>query len=388
MLQRTSILIFSLLALLTFSPALAGDDDARQQELKRIKQEMAEKKKKLKRAGRKERSTLSELEKIDRAIHAGGAELAEQQIKLREAETALAGMEQDRERIAGEIGRLRPLFAARLRALYKVQRSGGFALALLSSENIDTATRRARALAVIANRDQRLIAEYQETLRRLETTREELKDRQAEIRGRTEAVASKRASLEERRKKKRTLLASIKQEKSSYEETLRELEESSINLWAMIHEAEKERAAAARRKQEAPQPRVSGRGALPWPVQGPVLTRFGTQRHPQFGTVVYRRGIEIQAQEGEEVRTVSAGQVAFADWYKGYGRLVIVDHGDGLYTLYGHLSVLNTSAGDRVERGQVVGRAGDTGSFAGPRLYFELRRNGVAQDPLLWLAKQ
>lgn len=387
MIQRTSILILSLLALLAASPAPAEDNDAKQQELKRIKREMAEKKKKLKRAGRKERSTLSELEKIDREIHAGGAELAEQQRKLRQAESAAAELDLSRGNVSQQIDRLRPLFAKRLRAMYKVQRSGGYALAVLSSENIDAATRRARALAVIAHRDQRLISDYQESLARLAATQSELRDQQAEIRGRAEAVEAKRRSLEERRRKKRTLLASIKEEKSSYEETLRELEDSSINLWAMIHEAEKERTAAARRKPAA-LPKASGRDSLPWPVAGQVLTRFGTQRHPQFGTVVFRRGIEIQAKEGEDVRAVSAGQVAFAGWYKGYGRLVIVDHGAGLYTLYGHLSVLNASAGDRVERGQVIGRAGDTGSLAGPRLYFELRRNGEAQDPLLWLAKR
>src|SRR5512145_3203886 len=122
MLQRTSILILALLAVLAFSPAMAEDNDAKQQELKRIKREMAEKKKKLKRAGRKERSTLSELEKIDREIHAGGAELAEQQRKLRQAESAAAELDLSRGNINQQIDRLRPLFAKRLRAMYKVQR--------------------------------------------------------------------------------------------------------------------------------------------------------------------------------------------------------------------------------------------------------------------------
>jgi septal ring factor EnvC (AmiA/AmiB activator) len=112
------------------------------------------------------------------------------------------------------------------------------------------------------------------------------------------------------------------------------------------------------------------------------------QRHPQFGTTVFRRGIEIEAHEGEAVRAVNDGQVAYADWYKGYGKLVILEHGNGLYTLYGNLSRLDLKKGDRVIRGQVIGLAGDTGSLKGSKLYFEIRQNGEAQDPLAWLAKR
>jgi septal ring factor EnvC (AmiA/AmiB activator) len=119
-----------------------------------------------------------------------------------------------------------------------------------------------------------------------------------------------------------------------------------------------------------------------------VLTRFGTQHHPQFGTIVFRRGIEIEAHEGEPVRAVEGGNVAYADWYKGFGKLMILDHGSGFFTLYGNLSQLNLAKGDRVVKGQVVGLAGETGSMKGSKLYFEIRRNGEAQDPLAWLAKK
>ena len=112
------------------------------------------------------------------------------------------------------------------------------------------------------------------------------------------------------------------------------------------------------------------------------------QRHPQFGTMVYRRGIEIQAREGDSVRAVRDGQVVFADWYKGYGKLIILDHGGGFYTLYGNLSRLDLIKGERVTSGQVLGLAGETGSLKGSKLYFEVRRNGEAQDPLRWLAKR
>jgi murein DD-endopeptidase MepM/ murein hydrolase activator NlpD len=102
--------------------------------------------------------------------------------------------------------------------------------------------------------------------------------------------------------------------------------------------------------------------------------------------MVFRRGIDISARIGDEVKAVAGGEVVKADWFKGYGKLVIIDHKDGMYTLYGNLSQVEVNNGDRVERGQVIGFAGDTGSFKGVKLYFEVRRNGEAEDPLLWLA--
>jgi murein hydrolase activator len=380
--------------LLALFLALAGvvraeDSQEKHQELQRIKKEMQEKKQKLQRADKRERSILSELEKIDREIQAGSAQLADQRRKLREAEAALAEIEQSNMATTQELARLKQLYAARLRALYKMSRTGGYALAVLSSDSFTSAYRRVHYLGIIAERDQRMIREYGAALERLASREREVRDRAGEILARREAVEKKRVSLESQRSKKGEILGSVKQEKSVYEATLKDLEESSSNLWAMIRLAEREKKAAGKK---APAhdtvPTSADRNRFPWPVNGPVLTRFGSQRHPQFGTAIFRRGIDIAAHTGDEVRAVHDGQVVFADWYKGYGRLVIIDHGEGLYTLYGHLSQLTVGGGDRVKRGQVVGLAGDTGSLKGSKLYFEVRRNGEAEDPLLWLAKR
>lgn len=159
----------------------------------------------------------------------------------------------------------------------------------------------------------------------------------------------------------------------------------------MVKKDEAERRAAKTAHAPAQkESRASGteKGRLPWPLEGQVLTRFGMQRHPQFGTMVFRRGIEIEAREGQAVRAVSDGEVVYADWYKGYGKLMILDHGNGFYTLYGNLSQLDLNKGIRVTKGQIIGLAGETGSLKGAKLYFEIRRNGEAEDPLARLAKR
>jgi septal ring factor EnvC (AmiA/AmiB activator) len=384
------ILVFVLM-LFVSSPAIhAGDDTSKQHELDRIKREMHEKKKKIKQADRKERSILSALDKLDRDIAAGTAELADQQKRLREAEDALREVEQKNNEIARELVSLKRSYGERLRALYKMSRSN-YAVAVLAAEGPGGPIKRVKYLSTVAERDRTVMREYGSALSRLATRQAEIAEIKEDILGRKRSVEVKRAELEVQRQKKAGILSGVRQEKGLYEQTLRELEESSVALWTMIKKDEQERKAA---KVVVPPARGAVRGPassqnrLSWPVDGQVLTRFGMQRHPQFGTMVFRRGIEIAARDGESVQAVESGEVAYADWYKGYGKLLIIDHGNGFYTLYGNLSRLSLNKGERVVKGQVIGLAGDTGSSKGAKLYFEIRRNGEAQDPLGWLAKR
>ncbi len=131
------------------------------------------------------------------------------------------------------------------------------------------------------------------------------------------------------------------------------------------------------------------KGRLPWPVDGRVITRFGFERHPSFRTVVENKGVEIAPDEPEaRVRTVHGGKVVYADYFQGYGNLLIVDHGMTYYTLYGHCAEFLAAVGDMVEAGQPVAVAGDTGSLKGECLYFEVRFKTRALDPLQWLKRR
>ena len=126
-------------------------------------------------------------------------------------------------------------------------------------------------------------------------------------------------------------------------------------------------------------------GALPWPSEGVVSARFGTGG--RGAPVSSRNGIELSLPEGQAVRAVHEGTVAYADAFSGYGNLVIVDHGDRAFSLYGHLSGVSVKKGDRVEAATPVGLAGRNPS-GNPSLYFELRVDGQPVDPLQWLKRQ
>jgi septal ring factor EnvC (AmiA/AmiB activator) len=116
------------------------------------------------------------------------------------------------------------------------------------------------------------------------------------------------------------------------------------------------------------------------------VQEFGRVVDSEFLTQTLRNGVAFDAPRGTPVRSVAAAHVRYADWFRGYGRLVILDHGGQYFTVSGHLDEIAVSVGDPVDPGAVIGTVGDTGSLAGPRLYFEVRRGGKALDPREWLA--
>ncbi|HWV17945.1 MAG TPA: peptidoglycan DD-metalloendopeptidase family protein, partial [Rhodocyclaceae bacterium] len=124
------------------------------------------------------------------------------------------------------------------------------------------------------------------------------------------------------------------------------------------------------------------RGKLRLPVRGEVANRFGAQRAE--GTSW--KGLFVRAAEGAEVKSVAAGQVVFADWLRGFGNLLIIDHGDGFLTVYGNNESLFRQAGDKVKGGEAVASVGNSGGNPESGLYFELRHQGQALDPLKWVS--
>ena len=126
------------------------------------------------------------------------------------------------------------------------------------------------------------------------------------------------------------------------------------------------------------------RGQVPRPVEGRVRLGFGRQIAQQSQTVTPSTGIEIEAALGQSVRAVGPGRVLFAGWLQGYGQMILVDHGSGMLTVSGYLEELAVNPGDSVQRGQVIGSVGETGSLSGPGLYFEIRRDNKALDPEAW----
>ena len=183
----------------------------------------------------------------------------------------------------------------------------------------------------------------------------------------------------------------MQRERAVHEEAVRELEEAERELSSRLAEIEKQSPPAAMVAPEI-QLRASirkARGKLPFPVQkGRVEVHFGRAVDPRFGTVTLQKGIDVRANLGTPVLAVWDGKVVHAGWFKGFGNLLIIDHGDRVFSLMAHLDQLEKAVGDAVHQGDEVGTVGDTGSLKGPYLYFELRSGEKALDPERWLSRR
>jgi septal ring factor EnvC (AmiA/AmiB activator) len=121
------------------------------------------------------------------------------------------------------------------------------------------------------------------------------------------------------------------------------------------------------------------------PVKGKIVSLFGKFKNTRYQILNFRSGIEIQTDRGEPIAAVFAGKILYADWFKGYGNMIIIDHGENYYTVYAHIEEAFKSTGDDVDAGEVIATVGDTGSITGPKLYFEVRHHGKPLDPMQWL---
>jgi murein hydrolase activator len=243
----------------------------------------------------------------------------------------------------------------------------------------------------------RMIQEYRVTSEGLADRRKRLEARRAEMSVLRTEAESERAEADREAAKRRVILARVRDERAYHDRMVGELGEATRRLEAFIRDLQEKRRVAkipppsTKPPKAAPGESTPGvglgamRGRLEWPAAGRVVEEYGMRVNPRFGTKTFRNGIDIDAVDGSNVHAVYPGHVLYTGWFRGYGNLIIVDHGSEYYTLYAHVADMKVAEGDDVRQGQVIGTVGDTGSLQGPRLYFEVRYQGKPQDPAQWL---
>ena len=273
----------------------------------------------------------------------------------------------------------RPKLRARLVETYKMGQAR-YARLLLSVNDLRSLGRTYRMVTELAHLDRRRVEEYNATLGALGSTMAALEAQQIENRQLRARARAARRDLDESIAAQSELLARIGEQRDLNGQFTAELERSRQLLQAML-------AAMASDAPSGPVPPALPlrpfRGALAWPVTG-IVTEATNTPGPEAGTVIVRDGIEIAARQGLAVRAIHQGQVAYADAFTGFGNMVIVDHGNETYSVYGYLSVIAARPGALVDRGQILGSIGRSPTGT-PALYFELRIDGTAADPLEWL---
>ena len=326
-----------------------------------------------------ERTLLAELRKLelDRAIKVEQLEQIERDAA--DVQQKLLSATARTEKLQGEAERQRPDVEARMVQLYKMGRAGYWRL-LLDVNNLRDVGRAYRTAAALGRIDRDRVNEHRQTMAALTNERKTLQARAKELEALQRKAQQASAAVERAVTARADLVTSIDTRRDLNAQLTGELQDAQRKLQTTLSQIVAGRPAAA-----TALPLRPFQGTLPWPADGVLSARFGN-RAPGVAGPPVRNGIEISLAEGHAVHAVHEGTVAFADLFSGYATLVIVEHADQSYTLYGHLGSTSVHKGDRVEAGTTVGLAGRNPS-GNPSLYFELRVDGRAVDPLQWLKR-
>lgn len=340
-------------------------------------------------------SVSEQLRQIEEQLHQATAELGtikeqrvsvENDITLNERQLAEA-----QKRLEGR----ETVFYKRVRDIY-INGRLSYIDVVIGSKDFSDFANRLEVLKRIIDSDITLINEIKKERAEIEAHKQKLETDRAKLVELEKAALAKQAEIEQKKAERNVVLQKAQNDRATAMQAIEELNASSAQVSAMLKERQAARAAAAAAAAAAAQTSagqgqgasdnwVQGTGQLGWPVSGEITSPYGYRVHPIWGTTIYHSGIDIGVDEGTPVHAADGGVVVWSGWMGGYGYAVVIDHGNGLSTLYGHNSELAVDEGQSVAKGQVISYAGSTGNSTGPHVHFEVRVNGDPVDPMGYL---
>ena len=302
-------------------------------------------------------------------------------IEINQMEEKISRLKKDREGLSGEIARNRDYAEKRLQALYKMHMIGRMDVAGMPSSVFDFFVQQ-NSMKSIVESDFDFIDKQNGDLEAFEKLEEEM-EKEIEARTLLEAELNDQIRINHSEtRKKELILKEIRQKKQL---SLAAVE--SLKLAALQLDDRMETIRSGTTKKTEGDSFSDHQGTLMLPVEGEIISEFGNSISGNYKTFTFQKGIDIKVERGEPVKTVFKGEVMFAQWLKGYGNVLIINHGDNYYTLYAHVEEMFKNEGENVETGDVIATAGDTGSIKGMCLHFEVRYHGKPVNPMKWLRK-
>ena len=368
-------LLLTLLIALLALPAGAASKDP-EAALKRVKQRIEQLQRSVREDVARRDKLSANLRESEEAVAGARRRLEDVRGRIRDSDARLAGLEEERRRAEQRLEEQRDELAAALRAAYVTGKEEHLKL-LLSQKDPAALGRMLVYYSYFGKARAERIGEIEQAVARLgELASEELAERE-----KLAALEQERerevATVEEARAGREKALAAVKGQIKSSEDSIAKLKREARALEKLIADLRK-----ALDQVPAPsgQPFERVRGKLPWPVPGRVVASFGQSR----GGGLKWNGVLIATERGTEVKAPYAGRVVYADWLPGLGLLLILDHGGGYMTLYGHNEQLYRGVGETVQAGDPIATVGDTGGQSRPELYLEVRKGTAPQDPRKW----
>jgi septal ring factor EnvC (AmiA/AmiB activator) len=335
----------------------------------------------------KEKAVIDELDAAEEALNRVRQQVHAAEVGLEKIKAQIDELQNEHAALEKEIDANEAHAARRLEALYKLSWVGRVQL-LATSENFFDFIQRKSALEKILQQDEALLDKLNEDQTAVETLLEKLNVSKAEQRSLELTLKNRLQALDDEQRKRNRLLTKIRGEKKLTLAALTALQSAAEELDTTMQQFRPRAVPAQPETAADPQgPFNAYKGLLSWPVRGKILSFFGPYRDKKYNVTNFQRGIDIQAERGEPIRAVADGYTIFSKWFKGFGNMMIIDHGDHYYTVYAHLEEMFKVKGDRVENGEVIATVGDSGSLLGPALHFEVRHRGEPLDPLEWINK-
>ncbi len=319
------------------------------------------------------------LSRVRKKIGAIESERAALEARIAETEAASAALGNRTAESAGYVAR-------RLTALYKLHWLGKLQF-LAASDSLTDFIALKTGMEKILAYDETVLNRFSENKQKLQGLLEDLGRQKAEKSELEKEYAAQVRLMAAEKAKRAELLSAIRSKKSHAVAALNALKAASAELERKIASLRKKPAKTEKPENAPSKPFPKLKGLLNMPVKGNIKHFFGAYKDPVYDVSNFRSGIDIQAEKGASVTAVSGGQVIFSDWFKGYGNMIIIDHGDNYYTVYAHADQVFKSEGQWVKAGEVIATAGDAGALTGAGLHFEIRHHGKPIDPMKWLKK-
>ena len=373
MTRLTSALVVGIILISFMGPAFADEIEDKQRELDSIQKQMEEQQRKAALARSKEQSVMGQIRQIQQELDAAQSQYEEVSGQLSYTEQQLRANTELLSRLEKKLAEQNKILNKRLRDIYKNGQLN-YLDVLLGAADFNDFTTRLDLLRRVLAQDFALIESTKKDRELVAKTKAALETDRVAIVGLKQVTSEKKGQVESRRQERQTVLNAATYERATAERAYRELMETSRQIEQMI-----------KRAQSGEKNVAGSTGTMIWPISGEITSNFGWRTHPIFGTQRFHSGIDIGADYGDAVRAADSGAVIYADWMGGYGNAVIIDHGNGISTLYGHNTSLLVSEGQAVAKGTVIARAGSTGYSTGPHVHFEVRQNGSPVNPMSYL---
>jgi septal ring factor EnvC (AmiA/AmiB activator) len=358
---------------------------AHKEKIGEVQQEIKRSKAQIEAMRQQERLLLDRLDQMELQLQW----LREEQEKRRKERASLRKQiiqkRKELKELDNELAGLRTLLAERLAALYKFGRQAYVNL-LISSRDVSGLQHQWVYLRAIAEEDSELIRSFIEKQEKEERVAKALASGEAQLSKVVARIGRQKEEMEKIKGEQVALLQNIHNQEEMYQNYVTELAAVSRELKNKIEELQNKTDKSGMGVHQLKSRFASKKGALPYPVPGKIISRFGPKKHKKFGTKIRSNGIEIATEPLSPVVAVYGGQVLYSEWVKGYGKVMIIDHGDKYYTLTAHLAEVLKEAGEIVESGETIGYAGYSPlERQGGRVYFEVRHLSRALNPEEWL---